>query len=111
MSWETALQISYLEDCEALEIDDVLGDQILELLDNEGIHHDVLDDFDQAFDSGVASFNVHAASLALLVESIAALCPQLSFEARGLGEEFRDTWIREFRLGELVFEAGPWEYM
>lgn len=109
MAWETALQIAYLDDSEPLEIEEV-RDPIVELLDDEGLHPDVLDDIAEAFDVGVASFTLPADQLALLIESVAALAPQISFTARGLGEQFRDTWVREFRDGELVFEAGPWEY-
>jgi len=33
--------------------------------------------------------------------------PKLSFTVKGVGEETRDIWVREFMDGQISFEAGP----
>ena len=109
MSFYTALEIAYTGDWEPPDIDTV-SEKILHLLDSDGIHHDVLQNIRVAFDTGKADFFVHAAYLAQLIQSISEFFPNCSFEARGLGEEFRNTWVRSFEDGKLIFEVGPWDY-
>lgn len=109
MSFYTALEISYTGGADAPNIDTVSA-AILKLLDEDGIHHNVLKSIKEAFERGRADFSVHSAYLAQLIQLISGLIPNCSFEARGLGEEFRHTWVRSFDEGRLVFEAGPWDY-
>lgn len=109
MSFYTALEIVCTGDADLPDMNAVSGD-ILKVLDTDGIHHDVLQGVRQAFETGQADLFVHAAYLVQLMESVAKLLPTYSFEARGLGEEFRHTWIRSFEEGKLTFEAGPWDY-
>jgi len=33
--------------------------------------------------------------------------PKLSCTVKGVGEETRDIWVREFMDGQISFEAGP----
>jgi hypothetical protein len=107
MGFYTKLEIVFGGDTPDME---TVAEKILLQLDSDGIHHNVLQDVRQAFETGEAGFSVHAAYLVQLIESIAALLPECSFEARGLGEEFRHTWVRSFEDGKLTFEAGPWDY-
>jgi hypothetical protein len=44
------------------------------------------------------------------MDALAPMFPELSFDARGLGEEFRHTWAAEYRDGRRVFMQGLWDY-
>ncbi len=108
MSYHTILQIENIGD-EPIDIDE-LGDQILTMLDRDGIHHDLLSDLQDAFETGEGVCSVHSGYLLELLGDVAAIAPQANFSVRCLGEEFRHTWIREFSEGMAVFVAGPWDY-
>src|SRR5690606_9836465 len=100
MSFHTTLQIANLGD-ECINVDDI-GDRVLRILDRDGIHHDLLTDLRDSFNTGQSVCYVHSAYLLGLLEAVAAIAPQAHFEARCLGEEFRDTWIREFSGGKAI---------
>lgn len=87
---------------------------ICALLDADGIHHDVFDDLALAFREGRAAVSVDAVYLLLLLDRVAPLLAavggaEADFDARGLGESVRSTWVAEYRGGERVFSAGPWD--
>jgi len=84
--------------------------EVLAQLDRDGIHHDVYDDIADTFQTGRGHFRVHPVYLLQLMDALAALFPEASFDARGLGEEFRMSWIAEYRNGKRVFTQGPWDY-
>jgi len=44
-----------------------------------------------------------------LMASISAQFPGIRFYVRGMGEEFRDVWLREYENGAIVFKLGPFE--
>lgn len=79
-------------------------------LERSGVHGDVYKDLLQAFEDGQATFRVHAVYLLQLMDFVASLLPGVSIDARGLGEEFRHTWVAEYRSGERVYLQGPWDY-
>ena len=108
MSWHTKLQIQVLgSDLVDLQ---AIADTVLKQLQEDQIHPDVYGDLKQAFDEGEAIFNVDVAYLQHLLRKIAPHLPEANFEARCLGEEFRDTWVATFRSGKEVFCHGPWDY-
>lgn len=107
MSFLSILQIQYVGD--SLDVDEI-ADQILPILDEMGIARIVLNDLRDAFEDGESTLPMHSAYMLSLIESIAELKPELAFDARGLGEEYRDTWVREFENGKSVFAVGPWDY-
>jgi hypothetical protein len=107
MSIYTKLEIQSLDGSEMPELGDV-SDEILALLEEEDLDSEVLDALHLAFESGVAEVAVGAEDLAYLLEAISELVPESMFAARGLGEDFRSTWVREFANGERIFAAGPW---
>ena len=109
MSFDSVLHIQEIGYGEPIDWT-AIKDQVLALLVKDGIHEVVLDDLQLALSSGRAPFRLHSAYLCDLLGRVAKLLPDAHFEARGLGEEFRHTWIREFKNGETVFEAGPWDY-
>jgi len=109
MSYDTKLQIQYGADSDFMDIDPV-SDAVLQILRDDRVHHAVYESLRDAFLLGEATFNVPAPYLSVLVERVAELLPTASFYARGLGEEFRGTWVREFANGSIAFAEGPWDY-
>jgi hypothetical protein len=108
MSFDSNLEIIIIDgdppDLEAVR------PRILAQLDKDGIHPDVYADISDAFSQSKSHFRVHSSYLLQLMDAIANIVPDVCFDARGLGEEFRDTWIAEYRHGKRVFTQGPWEY-
>jgi len=108
MSFDSDLEIFFVDD----EVPDLgaLRGKILAQLDRDGIHHDVYKDIVEAFAKGRGHFRVHPAYLLHLMDALAPLFPNAPFDARGLGEEFRGTWVAEYREGRRIFTQGPWDY-
>ena len=112
MSFHTLLWV-HPYDGEALDIASI-APAIERFLDENGIHRDTVESLQQACASAFPSFeptlfSLDGAFLAVLFEFIARQLPASSFTVRGVGEEPRDVWVREFSGGELQFEAGPFE--
>lgn len=81
-------------------------------LDEHGVHQDTIKSLREACASPFAMsrptlFFLDSGFLAILFDFLARQLPDISFAVRGVGEESRDIWIREFSNGELQFEAGP----
>ncbi len=76
-----------------------------------GWHSDVLKDVEAAtrgFGLSSPGFNgIPGFALADLLLQVSRELPQVTFLARGVGEEFGDLWLRRFRAGEPLEEAGP----
>jgi len=107
MNYLTTLQIQQYGGAKRLNIDAV-SDQVLHLLEQDHLHSGVYEELRDAVLSGEAALGLSSAHVCFLVERVAALLPDFEFGARGLGEEFRDTWVREFANGSIVFKQGPW---
>lgn len=107
MSFFSTLQIQYVDD--PIDIDSH-SEQILKILKEDGIHSDVFSDLKAAFQNSTGDLSIDSIYLLGLVEAVAGMFPNHPFHARGLGEEFRYSWIREFENGIPVFSAGPWDY-
>ncbi|WP_411879899.1 hypothetical protein [Polaromonas sp. YR568] len=103
MSFSAFLEIQYVENQISIE---TISENLKKILDEDGIHPDVLDGLNTAFEGTETMFNVPATYLSYLVERIAGLQPAVSFHARGRGEELRDIWVREFQNGEPIFSVG-----
>jgi hypothetical protein len=41
------------------------------------------------------------------MSKVAALAPSITFALRGLGEDPRTVWVREYEDGKQRFEFGP----
>jgi len=103
MSFASFLEIQNLGD----EIDiESIRDDIAAILNEDGIHPAVLDNLIGAFAGEETLLNLPNSYLSYLVERIAALLPDVSFHARGRGEELRDIWVREFENGAAIFSEG-----
>ena len=89
---------------------ELLKPHILMQLDEDGMSHDVYEGIFDAFTQSRGNIATHCFYLRNLCDALAQLFPHIPFDARGLGEEFRDTWIAEYRDGQRVFSRGPWEY-
>ncbi len=108
MSFDSDLEI-VIVDGDTPDIEAVRP-RILQQLDKDGIHSDVYGSVSEAFSHSRSHFRVHSGYLLQLMDAIAKMIPEACFDARGLGEEFRDTWIAEYRNGTRVFTQGPWDY-
>lgn len=45
-----------------------------------------------------------------LLSEIARQFPEVAFFARGIGQDFSDMWLREFKNGVPTFVAGPFTH-
>ncbi|WP_395330778.1 hypothetical protein WBP06_00555 [Novosphingobium sp. BL-8H] len=108
MSFDSDLHIAII----GLEIPhfEKLKNNIIKQLDEDGISHDVFQDIVTSFTDGRGQFRLHSAYLMDFLDKIAPLFPEVNFDARGLGEEFRDTWVAEYREGRREYTQGPWDY-
>jgi hypothetical protein len=107
MSHLTTLQIQQSRGARRLNIDAV-ADQVLRLLEAHCVDASAYVDLRGAVLGGEAEFALPSARVCALVEQVATLLPHFEFGARGFGEEFRDTWVREFANGTVTFKQGPW---
>jgi hypothetical protein len=108
LSFDTDLEIAFV-DGDRPDLDAVKP-EVLAQLDRDGMHHDVYSDLSETVQSGRGHFRVHPFYLLQLLDALAKMLPRLSFDARALGEQFRETWIAEYRDGVRVFTQGPWDY-
>ena len=53
--------------------------------------------------------DVYAEALIEMLQDISRAFPAVTFFVRGIGEDMLDTWIRDFRSGEVVAQFGPFE--
>ncbi|QTN26210.1 hypothetical protein HZ993_12730 [Rhodoferax sp. AJA081-3] len=44
-----------------------------------------------------------------LIATVSRAYPDVTFYARGVGEEYFDTWARHFRGGAVLWEFGPFD--
>ncbi len=107
MSYYTFANLQYL-DGETIDLSELNGD-LLKLLDENGLHHDVSKDMANLFSKGEAFFNLYGGSAILehLLRWVSAQRPFVVFGVQGRGEELRDVWVREFQGGAVQFEQGP----
>ncbi|APQ10986.1 hypothetical protein BJP27_05535 [Pseudomonas oryzihabitans] len=106
MSFHTELWI-LLEGGRAADVEGIRS-HLTDYLDRNGLHHQVYNDLFTAFSSGNSILNLDGWSVRALLAEVSKQLPKLEFAARGVGEEIRDIWVREFAGGEQGFEAGPW---
>jgi len=104
MSFHTELWIQ-LEEGDASDVERIRTD-ITGYLNQNVLPDLVYTDLLTAFSSGYSIFNLDGWSVRALLVEVSRLLPELQFAARGMGEEIRDTWVREFAEGEQRFEAG-----
>jgi hypothetical protein len=71
---------------------------------------DVLDVFEPGWNTGTTEFKgLIWYDIEGLMTTISAQYPEICFYVRGMGEEFHDVWLREFKGGKIVFTLGPFE--
>jgi hypothetical protein len=102
------LEIAYATN-QSIDVDEHT-ERIYELFEKFGYGRESLSDLRDAFEDGEAEFGGRVQGLLYITEELAKLAPAVTFYARATGEEFRDTWIREFEDGKATFAAGPWGY-
>ena len=68
---------------------------------------DVASDIKQLLDEEEVGFALDSRSVIDLMRKVAALAPNMTFALRGLGEDPRTVWVREYQDGEERFAFGP----
>jgi hypothetical protein len=76
-------------------IDDVLAD-LRESASGNGLDHP---GYNRITPSGLIE----------MLATISRTFPQVTFYARGIGEEYFETWARHLRAGQILWEFGPFE--
>ncbi len=81
-------------------------------LDESGLSHDTLTSLSEACASALPAssptlFFLNSWMLIEVFGMLASFLPHASFAVRGVGEEHRDIWVREYADGVVTFEAGP----
>jgi hypothetical protein len=105
MSFHTDVWVQPLEG-DLLVLDSVRS-ELIAYLDSNALSQDVYTDLVTACTESNAYFSLDSWSVRALFEVVARLLPKLSFTVKGVGEETRDIWVREFMDGQISFEAGP----
>jgi hypothetical protein len=109
VSYPCQLEIGYTDDSEPIDLDSI-QEEVSKIISADTMDPALLNPFRDAFDDGAAILPIPDDYTLKIVELIAGLCPDKSFAARCCGEELRRTWVREFKDGKAIFEAGPWDY-
>src|SRR5689334_3850834 len=108
MSFDSNFEVQFI-DGDAPDLASLKA-KIMAQLDRDGIHHDVYKNLVELFATGRSYFRVHPLYLMQLMDALSQMIPDVSFDARALGEAFRETWVAEYREGKRVFTQGPWDY-
>ena len=106
MSYSTRIDIQFSHDAPAF--DDVI-DCVRAQFDRErfGVD-DILAELQRGWEEGKAEFNrLECSDVEGLMRRISAKFPKNRMCVRGIGEEWRDLWLREFEAGKIVYSAGP----
>jgi|SRR5581483_1678768 hypothetical protein len=77
-----------------------------------GWHLDVLKDLEGAATAGFGNHaagwkNIPGFALVRMLQHVSTQLPQVTFFARGIGEEFHDLWLVQIRAGEIQEKSGP----
>ncbi|OYU09250.1 MAG: hypothetical protein CFE47_02555 [Pseudomonas sp. PGPPP1] len=104
MSFHTDVWVQPL-DGDLLVLDSVRS-ELIAYLEENALSQDVYADLVTACTEPNGYFSLDSWSVRALFEVVARLLPKLSFAVRGVGEEMRDIWVREFTDGRISFEAG-----
>ena len=115
MSYYTRLELTWNDsDCTKGTLD--VKDIILvaqQCIDDNGWSTDVLKDLEQStISDGLSNFGfngLYSFGIIALIQHVSRHIPDVTFFARGVGEEFSDIWLREVRAGVIVKEFGPLE--
>ena len=71
---------------------------------------DVLADFNRGWTEGQTEFKgLVSQDVEGLMTYVSAQFPEIGLFVRGMGEEFKDVWLRHFEGGKIVFTLGPFE--
>ena len=108
MSFSTVIEIEYSD--ESIQVDlELKKDDVLHVLNSDGIHHDVYADLLQLFVEKRTELHLHPIYCFELLEKISSLFPEVNFLSRGLGEEYIFTWVSAFENGTTSFKNLAWE--
>jgi hypothetical protein len=107
MSYYTFAHLQYQED-ESIDPSE-FGEDLLKMLDEYRLHHDVSKGLIDLFTKNEAYFTFYGGALTLemLLLWISRQRPAIAFGVQGRGEALRDVWVREFSDGKVVYRQGP----
>jgi hypothetical protein len=108
MSYYTLVDIQVSEDVDA---DAILAHARTYLAAQEIYSvEDVLEDLQTALSTGNCMFKgMSCHDFEGLMESVSAAFPTVGFYVRGMGEEFPDVWLRQFKGGKSSSAIGPFD--
>jgi hypothetical protein len=106
MSFYTLAERFYLDDAGVFDVAG-LSPRIDALVDKLGYSRDVADDARRLLSEGRSDFAINSWALIELMADIAALAPQTEFAVRGVGEDPRMIWVREYAKGRETYAFGP----
>jgi hypothetical protein len=70
----------------------------------------VLGTFLDGWATGEALFKgIDSEDIEGLMASVSAHYPEIYFYVRGMGEDFNDVWLRQFKDGKTMFGLGPFD--
>lgn len=107
MSYYNSVNLQYLD---GSELDfELLKEVLMTHLDDNGIHHDVLEDVQALLADQEAMFKLYTPMIDQIFLLASRLQPDSAFGLQGRGEELRDVWVREYHAGEVTFSQGPFQ--
>ena len=114
MSYYTVLQLSW-DDSDYPKGNIVAQDVVTAAaahVTSNGWHINVLKDLEAAASAGFGNHapgfkNIHGLELVRCLQEVSRALAQITFFARGIGEEFGDLWLVQIRAGEIQKKIGP----
>jgi hypothetical protein len=114
MSYYTVLQLSW-DDSDYPKGNIVAQDVVTAAaahVTRNGWHIDALKDLEAAASAGFGNHapgfrNIHGFALVRMLQDVSRVLPQITFFARGIGEEFDDLWLVQIHAGEIQKKSGP----
>jgi hypothetical protein len=109
MSYYTKVNFAFSEDPPSVE--DVTK-PLCTYLDAQKIYatNDICEDFICGWTKGETDFNgLVSYDIEMIMKHISLVFPNIIFYVRGMGEEFRDVWLRQFEAGKVIYSMGPFE--
>jgi len=107
MSYYNWVNLQYMDDIQ-LNFDS-LKEALMTHLDENGIHHAVLDDVAKLLADSEATFTLYTSMIEEIFLLASRLQPDSVFGLQGRGEELRDVRVREYQSGEITYSQGPFE--
>ena len=108
MSYYTFAHLHYTQDPQDVIDPSEFKEELLKMLDEHGLHHDVGQNVIDLFTKREAYFTFYGGceTLENLLVWVSNQRPTIAFGVQGRGEELRDVWVREILGGKVVYSQG-----